>query len=42
MIKQTRLDLEHIVSEKIGINQVEGDFHKMGRAEVLRSVPQLR
>ena len=35
---QGRLDLDGFVSEAIGINDVEGAFHKMERGEVLRSV----
>jgi S-(hydroxymethyl)mycothiol dehydrogenase len=35
---QGRLDLDRFVSERIGMDQVEEAFHRMGRGEVLRSV----
>jgi S-(hydroxymethyl)mycothiol dehydrogenase len=38
LYRQGRLDLDHFVSEKIGIGDVEEAFSRMGRGEVLRSV----
>jgi S-(hydroxymethyl)mycothiol dehydrogenase len=35
---QGRLDLDRFVSETIGLDDVEGAFHRMERGEVLRSV----
>ena len=38
LYQQGRLDLDAFVTEKIGVDQVEGAFDKMHRGEVLRSV----
>jgi S-(hydroxymethyl)mycothiol dehydrogenase len=38
LYRQGRLDLDHFVSESIGIGEVEEAFARMGRGEVLRSV----
>ena len=41
LYKQGRLPLESFVSERIGIEDVEEAFAKMGRGEVLRSVVEI-
>ena len=42
LYQQGRLPLESFVSERIGIEDVEEAFAKMGRGEVLRSVVEIR
>ena len=39
--RQGRLDLDHFVSEVIGLGDVEEAFGRMGRGEVLRSVVRI-
>ncbi len=38
LYRQGRFDLDAFVSERIGLGDIEGAFHKMERGEVLRSV----
>ncbi|TWP38872.1 S-(hydroxymethyl)mycothiol dehydrogenase [Leekyejoonella antrihumi] len=41
LYRQGRFDLDGFVSEKIGINDIESAFDKMGKGDVLRSVVEL-